>query len=318
MSRFGDDEFKFPDELGDDDKTTDNDDDDSIIVDVEDDTPAQDRNKTPLPKEVAEELYADELEDYSSKVKKKLVQLKKLAHDERREKEAAQREQQESVALAKRLIEENNKLKSTLNNSQKNVLDSVKRAVELEMASAEREYQEAYESGDSARILEAQKKLNQASIKSDKVTNFKPAPLQEEHLDVQNEQKTQPRVRQDPSAAAWQKQNTWFGEDKEMTSLALGLHEKLKEEGVTISSQEYYKRIDQTMRKRFPEKFEDESGGDETQKPARATKPSQVVAPASRTTAPKRIRLTVTQQNIAKKLGLTNEQYAQAQMKLEA
>jgi hypothetical protein len=96
------------------------------------------------------------------------------------------------------------------------------------------------------------------------------------------------------------------------------LHEKLKEEGVTISSQEYYKRIDQTMRKRFPEKFEDELGGDETQKPTRVTKPSQVVAPASRTTAPRRIRLTVTQQNIAKKLGLTNEQYAQAQMKLEA
>jgi uncharacterized protein (UPF0335 family) len=318
MAKFGDDEFKFPDEL-DDDKTKSNDDsDDDIVVDIEDDTPESDRNKKPLPKEVAEDLYNDELEDYSSKVKKKLVQLKKLAHDERREKEAVMREQQESVALAKRLLEENNRLKSTLNHSQKNALDAAKRTVEFEMANAEREYQDAYESGDSAKILEAQKKLNQVSIKADKVANFRATPLQEESIQVQNQPDTTPRVRQDPSAAAWQKENAWFGEDKEMTSLALGLHEKLKEEGVVVSSQEYYRRIDTTMRKRFPEKFENESGSDEDQKPARATRPGQVVAPATRTTAPKRVRLTITQQNIAKKLGLTNEQYAQAQMKLES
>lgn len=316
MARFGDDEFKFPDEL-DDDKTKAGDDEEGLEVEIEDDTPEEDRNKKPLPKEVAEELYNDELEDYSSKVKKKLVQLKKLAHDERREKEAVIREQQEAVALTKRLLEENNRLKTTLNSSQKNVLDAAKRTVQFEMANAEREYQEAYESGDSAKILEAQKKLNQAAIKADKVANFRPAPLQEENFEVKTETETAPRVRQDPSAAAWQKENTWFGEDKEMTSLALGLHEKLKEEGVVISSQEYYRRIDSTMRKRFPEKFEDQSDGD-TQRPQRSTKPSTVVAPATRTTSSKRVKLTLSQQSIAKKLGLTPEQYALAQMKLEA
>jgi uncharacterized protein (UPF0335 family) len=316
MARFGDDDFKFPDEL-DDDKTKARDDEDDLEVEIEDDTPIEDRNKTPLPKEVAEELYNDELEDYSSKVKKKLVQLKKLAHDERREKEAIIREQQESVVLTKRLLEENNRLKSTLNNSQKNVLDAAKRTVQFEMAEAEREYQDAYESGDSAKILEAQKKLNQAAIKADKVANFKHSPLQEEKFEVQNQPEAAPRVRQDPSAAAWQKENTWFGEDKEMTSLALGLHEKLKEEGVVISSQEYYRRIDSTMRKRFPEQFENQSDSD-TQRPQRSTKPSSVVAPATRTTSSKRIKLSLSQQNIAKKLGLTPEQYALAQQKLEA
>jgi uncharacterized protein (UPF0335 family) len=316
MARFGNDDFKFPDEL-DDDKTKALDDEDDLEVEIEDDTPAEDRNKTPLPKEVAEELYNDELEDYSSKVKKKLVQLKKLAHDERREKEAIIREQQESVVLTKRLLEENNRLKSTLNNSQKNVLDAAKRTVQFEMAEAEREYQDAYESGDSAKILEAQKKLNQAAIKADKVENFRQKPLQEEKFEVKTQPEATPRVRQDPSAAAWQKENTWFGEDKEMTSLALGLHEKLKEEGVTISSQEYYRRIDQTMRKRFPEMFEDKSDGD-TPRSQRSTKPSSVVAPATRTTSAKRVKLSLTQQNIAKKLGLTLEQYALAQQKLEA
>lgn len=317
MSKFGDDEFKFPDEVEDDKKEEKlQDDDNGVEIEVEDDTPAEDRNKKPLPKEVAEELYNDELEDYSSKVKKKLLQLKKLAHDERREKEAVLREQQEAVNLAKRLIEENNRLKSNLNNSQKSVLDTAKRAVELELAQAEREYREAYESGDSEKVLEAQKKLSKAVLRADKVNNFKPPALQEEKFEVQTTREPVVRPRTDPSAEAWQRDNPWFGKDKEMTSLALGLHEKLKEEGVTVSSREYYDRIDETMRKRFPEQFESES--DTTQRPQRSTKPGTVVAPASRTTSSKRIRLTLTQQNIAKKLGLTNEQYAAAQMKLES
>jgi len=315
MSKFGSEEFKFPDEIERDGKDKESDKDD-FEIEIEDDTPEDDRNKTPLPKEVAEELYNDELEDYSSKVKKKLMQLKKLAHDERREKEAVQREQTEAITLAKRLMEENNKLKSSLNNSQKSVLESAKRAVEMEMAEAERAYQEAYESGDSAKVLEAQKKLNRASIKIDKVTNFRPAPLQEEKYEVQQQPEPAQKIRVDPTAVNWQKENTWFGDDKEMTSLALGLHEKLKEEGVVVSSQEYYRRIDQTMRKRFPERFEDQSESDE--KPTRATKSSMVVAPATRSTQSKRIRLSQTQQALAKKLGLTNEQYAAEQIKLES
>jgi len=309
MSKFGDDEFKFPDEI------EDTKDDDKLEIEIEDDTPEEDRNKKPLPKEVAEELYNDELEDYSSKVKKKLLQLKKLAHDERREKESVMREQAEAVALAKRLIEENNKLKSTINSSQKNVIETAKKAVEMEMQQAEREYREAYESGDSEKVLEAQKKLNQMSIKIDKVSNFKPAPLQEEKFEVQPAQQVQ-RIKTDPSAEAWKKENPWFGEDKLMTGMALALHEQLKEEGVVVSSQEYYRRIDNTMRKRFPERFEDQTEDDE--KPAKATKASTVVAPATRTTQSKRVRLTESQRTLAKKLGLTDEQYAVAKLKLEA
>jgi len=309
MSKFGDDEFKFPDEV------EDTKDDNKLEIEIEDDTPEEDRNKKPLPKEVADELYNDELEDYSSKVKKKLLQLKKLAHDERREKESVQREQAEAIALAKRLIDENNKLKSTINSSQKNVIETAKKAVEMEMQQAEREYREAYESGDSEKVLEAQKKLNQMSIKVDKVSSFKPAPLQEEKFEVQTAQPVQ-RIKTDPSAEAWKSENSWFGEDKLMTGMALALHEQLKEEGVVVSSQEYYRRIDNTMRKRFPERFEDQTEDDE--KPVRATKASTVVAPATRTTQSKRVRLTESQRTLAKKLGLTDEQYAVAKLKLEA
>jgi uncharacterized protein (UPF0335 family) len=306
-------EFKFPDEI--DDKNDKEQDEvlEQIELEIEDDTPEQDRNKQPLPKDVKEDLYNDELEDYSTKVKKKLIQMKRLAHDERREKEAALREQQEAINLAHRVIEENKRLKSTLTDSEKNVLSSVQRAVNLELEAAKRAYREAYDSGDTDKVMEAQEKLTEASLKVDKVKNFRPAPLQTEDFEVQTQQRPTPRVEVDTKAVAWQKQNSWFGEDKLMTGMALALHEQLKEEGIALSSQEYYRRIDDTMRKRFPEKFESDKP-EET----RSTRPSSVVAPASRSTSSKRVRLTVSQMNIAKKLNLTPEQYAQAVLKLEA
>jgi len=307
-------EFKFPDEKDDIKVTTEDDQtDEQIIIDVEDNTPEEDRNKDPLPEKVKEELYNDELEDYSTKVKKKLIQMKKLAHDERREKENALREQQEAVSFAQRVMEENKRLKSNLNNSEKNVLATVQKAVEMEMNEAKRAYREAYDSGDTDKVMEAQERLTQATLKVEKVKNFRPQPLQEEGTPVQMQPQPVQQVRPDPSAQAWQSENPWFGEDEEMTSLALGLHERLKREGVAISSQEYYRRIDATIRKRFPEKFEEEA-----EQESRPVRKSSVVAPATRTTSPKRVRLNPSELNLAKKLNLTPEQYAKAKLEMEA
>ena len=307
-------EFKFPDEKDDIKVTTEDDQtDEQIIIDVEDNTPEEDRNKPPLPDKVKEELYNDELEDYSTKVKKKLIQMKKLAHDERREKEQAYREQQEAVSFAQRVMEENKRLKSNLNNSEKNVLATVQKAVEMEMNEAKRAYREAYDSGDTDKVMEAQERLTQATLKVEKVKNFRPQPLQEQETPVQIQSQPIQQVRPDPSAQAWQQENPWFGEDEEMTSLALGLHERLKREGVAVSSQEYYRRIDTTIRKRFPEKFEEEA-----EQETRPVRKSSVVAPATRTTSPKRVRLNPSELNLAKKLNLTPEQYAKAKLEMEA
>jgi uncharacterized protein (UPF0335 family) len=306
--------FKFPDEQDDVKVTTEDDQtDDQIIIDVEDNTPAEDRNKPPMDEKVKEELYNDELEDYSSKVKKKLIQMKKLAHDERREKENALREQQEAIGFAQKMMEENKRLKSNLNNSEKNVLATVQRAVQMEVEAAKKEYREAYDSGDTDKVMEAQERLTQATLKADKVKNFKPTPLQEEKPVVQTAPQPTPQYRPDPSAQAWQQQNQWFGEDEEMTSLALGLHEKLRREGVQVSSQEYYRKIDATIRKRFPEKF-----GEEAEQEERPVRKSSVVAPATRTTSPKRVRLNPSELSLAKKLNLTPEQYAKAKIEMEA
>jgi hypothetical protein len=301
------DEFKFPDEEKDEKL------DDEIIVEVEDDTPEQDKNKASLPEKIKEDLYNDELEDYSTKVKKKLLQMKKLAHDERREKEAAVREQNQAVEFARRLMDENKKLKSNLSSSENNVLASVTRAVQMEMDAAKKAYREAYDSGDTDKVMEAQERLTDATLKIDKVKNFKPNPVQDEEYVVQTPQPVVQKATSDPSAVAWQQDNQWFGEDEEMTSLALGLHEKLRREGVKVSSQEYYSRIDKTIRQRFPEKFE--SAEEQNDRPSRI---SSVVAPATRTTSAKRVKLTPGELSLAKKFKLTPEQYAAEKIKLGA
>jgi len=306
--------FKFPDELDDVKVVTENDKtDEEIIVDVEDNTPLEDRNKEPMEERVKADLYNDELEDYSTKVKKKLIQMKRLAHEERREKENAVREQQEAISFAQKVMEENKRLKSNLNNSEKNVLATVQKAVAMEMDAAKRAYREAYDSGDTDKVMDAQEKLTQATLKSEKVKNFRPPALQEEETPVQMQSQPAPQFRPDPSAQAWQQENTWFGEDEEMTSLALGLHERLKREGVVVSSQDYYRKIDATIRRRFPEKFEEEA-----EQETRPSRRSSVVAPATRSTSAKRVRLNPNEMSVAKKLNLTPEQYAKAKLEMEA
>jgi hypothetical protein len=318
MAEYKGDEFKFPDELEDEIKEhseelkKEKEQESSFEIEVIDDTPEKDRNVKPIPKEKRDELYDDELQDYSAKVKQKLMQMKKLAHDERREKEQAFREQQEAVAFAQRVSEENKRLKQLANEHEKNVLMSVTRAVELEMEQAKRAYKEAYDAGDTDKVLEAQQKMTEAAMKQEKVRNYRPTPLQVEEPVVQMRQPVVQAPRPDNSAIDWQQENQWFGQDKLMTGMALALHEQLKEEGVALSSKEYYRRIDETMRQRFPEKFASRTN-EETR-----TRPSTVVASATRSTSPKKIRLTQSQLAISKKLGLTPEQYAQAVLKMEA
>jgi hypothetical protein len=303
-------EFKFPDEI---DDSKENELDDEIIVEVEDKTPQEDRNKAPLPEKIKEELYSDELEDYSTKVRKKLLQMKKLAHDERREKDAAIREQNETIEFAKRLMDENKRLKSNLSSSEKNVLLSVTKTVEMELDTAKKAYREAYDSGDTDKVMEAQERLTEATLKVDKVRNFRPPAEETEENVVQTPQPRVQRPPADPSAVAWQQENPWFGEDEEMTSLALGLHEKMQREGVKVSSQEYYSRLNNTIRKRFPEKFEDAEEQED-----RPSRKSSVVAPATRTTSAKRVKLTTGELNLAKKFKLTPEQFAAEKIKLGA
>ena len=274
-------------------------------LEIEDDTPEQDRNRQPLPKEMVQDLEEDELEEYSEKVKTRLKQMKKVWHDERREKESALREQQEAVNLAQNLVEENKKLKSRLTEGEKSLIMTATREAELDTQMAERAYKEAYDSGDSDQILEAQKKLNTTSNRLERLKGYRPS-LQASENSVQNQPTQAAAPRLDQKTDSWRKQNTWFGQDEEMTATALGLHQKLEKQygGQYIGTDEYWNTVNKTMQRRFPEYFGDE----EPEKPQRTA--ATVVASASRSTAPKKIVLKQSQLALAKKLGLTPEQYA--------
>jgi hypothetical protein len=289
-------------------------------LEIEDDTPEEDRGHSPMPKEIVEELEADELEDYSEKVKQRLKQMKKVWHDERREKEKAFREQQEAIRLAQQTMEENKRLKASLSRGEETLANTYKQAAELEMKNAERAYKEAHELGDTDQMLEAQRQLTAASYKLQQAQTFKPSSLQSNEVEVQTESEAANVPTPDAKTLAWQERNTWFGTDNEMTALALGLHQKLeREQGAQfIGTDEYWQTVDTTMRRRFPEYFGEDETTDGGGKPIKSAekKPATVVAPASRSRSPKKIVLTRSQVNLAKKLGLTPEQYARELKKM--
>ena len=115
MATFEKNEYKFPDEIEDKEPELKVElPEDDFKIEIEDDTPPEDRGKTPMPKEVVQQVEEDELEEYSDKAKERLEQLKKVWHDERREKERALREQQEALRVAQQMLAENKRLKETL------------------------------------------------------------------------------------------------------------------------------------------------------------------------------------------------------------
>jgi membrane-associated HD superfamily phosphohydrolase len=305
------DEFKFPDEAEAKDAKAD----DKVDFEVEgesepeievvDDTPPEDRGRKPMaepPKEVTDE----ELAKYDESVQKRIKHFTKGYHEERRAKETAEREREEALKLAQTVLEENKKLKGSVNQNQAALLEQAKKVVSSEVENAKRMYKEAYESGDSDKLVEAQEALTIAKIRADKVNNFKPTPLQEEETPVQIAQQPTKAAPVDEKLLAWQDQNQWFGSNKRMTAYALGLHEDLVSEGIPSGSDEYYRRINADIRERFSDQFGAEESVDA--KPQRTK--SNIVAPATRSTAPKKIVLTQTQVNIAKRLGVPLDLYA--------
>jgi hypothetical protein len=333
-------EFSFPDEIEaerdaqrrfHEQQEGGSDNEDGLEIKVEDDTPEEDRGRIPLPKNVVEELEKDDLEEYSEKVKKRLSQMKKVWHDERREKERAAREKEEALRfaqqqmqLAKQREDENRQLKQRLGVGEKAFLQEANRAADNDLAIAKDRFRQAYESGDSDKLAEAQELLTPATLRKKEIERYKPSLQDQEERVEQNQQVPVPQVSApvvDKKAEAWRERNTWFGSNKGMTAFALGLHEELVDAGVDPRSDDYYQRVDETMKKRFPEAFDyaDETPNQTKEQPKTVprTKPANVVAPVTRATAPRQVRLTPSQIAIAKKLGLSNQEYAKAMIELE-
>lgn len=277
---------------------------DEIEIEVVDDTPEPDRNRKPAPP--PEEVADEELAKYSEDVQKRIKKFTRGYNDERRAKEAALREKEEAVRLAQQLLEENQRLKTSVSTSQQAILENAKKAAQVELDAAKQKYKQAYESGDPDAVVDANDALTSAKLKVERLSTLKPPSLQPQQKEVQTEQVVQNPPPVDPKAQKWREKNAWFGADEEMTAFAFGLHKKLVGQGVDPTSDDYYERIDARMRQVFPEQFDSESAPEVA--PKAKTKP--VVAPATRSTAPKKIVLTKSQVNVAKRLGVSLEAYA--------
>jgi hypothetical protein len=303
--------------------------DDGFDVEIEDDTPRKDRGRKP-DDTPPEDPTEDELASYDEKVQSRLKKFTRGYHDERRAKEEALREREAAEKLAKQLWDQNRKLQEQVSLGSRAYIEQSKSSAEMEFENAKKRYKEAYESGDSDAVVDAQAEVSRATLNLDKVQNMRPLQVEENDVQIQQRSTNQPNVSQRDQR--WMQKNTWFGTDPEMTASALGLHQKLAKEHGTdfVGSDDYYKRVDATMRRRFPEYYDDtQSDEDDTpskkvsepayeeEPPRRATKPANVVAPASRSTPPNRIRLKASEAAIARRLGVPLEEYAKqvAQLK---
>lgn len=275
---------------------------DDIQIEVVDDTPPKDRGRKPSAP--PEDLTDEELESYSEKVRKRIQHFSKGYHDQRRAAEQAAREKAELEAMASRLLDENKRLKGTVGENQKALLEAANKTAERELAEAKARFKQAYDAGEADAVVEAQEALTAAKIKMERAKNIAAAPLQTDSSPVEDTP-TAP-VTVDTRAQDWQKANPWFGQDDEMTSFALGLHQKLVKQGVDPRSDDYYEKINSRMRQVFPDQFDD---GEEEEAPKPRRK-ANVVAPATRSTAPKKIVLTQTQVALAKRMGVPLEEYA--------
>ena len=279
-----------------------------VEIEVVDDTPKADRGRKAS--KPPEDVTDEELEDYSEKVRKRIQHFSKGYHDERRAKEEALRERKELEDLARRLLEENEGLQEQAINTKKSAIENAKKNTAAELEAAKKAYKLAYESGNAEDVLAAQERLTSANIRADKLSGYDTNSLQAKKSSVQIPESTVDYPSPEPRAAEWAADNPWFGQDDEMTAYAMGVHNKLVKEGVDTGSDEYYEAIDARMQKVFPEQFGVEAEDEVPVKAEESKRRSNVVAPATRSTSPKKVTLTRTQVAIAKKLGVPLELYA--------
>lgn len=326
MAQMQQEEFKFPDEQDVNAKIDiEMEGDEELQIEIEDDTPEEDRGRTPSdPEKVKQlEVEVDDLDKYSKDAKDKLIRMKRVWNDERRRAEAAERERQAALEAAQRLLEENKRIKGMLTQGETDYKEAMQETAKAKVKDAKRSYKEAYEAGDADKMAEAQEEMTKAQLELDKAEKFKLPPLQEENFAVQQQYEAPQAPRPDERVMRWQADNEWFGQNKAMTAYALGVHEELKDSGIVVGSERYYAELDKTMRSTFSKYFgnDDIEENSEEVKPkadSPKAKPSTNVAPATRSTAPKRVRLSQSQVTIAKRLGLTPEQYVRELLKMEA
>jgi len=286
-------------------------DDTETEIEVIDDTPEEDRGKPVAPLEEADdssdesgESHEEELSSYSKRVKERIDQLTRKAHSERRAKEVLARQLQEAVGYTKKVVEETNRLKGLVTDGETVLITQARERLRSDQEMAKANLRKAYEDGDAEKIAEAHAILSrvaadQANMEQWRPQPFSPTPVPEMPVIQTNTP--------DPEAEEWQARNPWFLRDQEMTQAAMQIHQRLVYSGVQPNTPEYYRKVDEGMRRRFPEVL-----GTEEAPQTQERKQFQPVAAVSRGAPgkPTKVKLTQSQVALAQRLGITPQQYA--------
>jgi hypothetical protein len=287
-------------------------DEDDFEVEIIDDTPEPDRDKARRPDGAEPDVPEDdEIASYSESVQKRIKKLKYEFHEERRAKEEASRLREEAVAFAQREHEEKLRLQRMLQEGEGVLVNQAKQRLSMQLEKVKAEFKAAYELGDADAMADAQAKMSELKNEEYRINSYRPPQRQQPQAQAPAPQPQKPTV-QPPSGKAqeWAQKNPWFmrNGDEDLTALAMGMHEKLVRSGVAPDTDQYYSQIDGAVRRAFPERFADAS---EEVKPQRR-QAGNVVAPAGRTSGqtPRKVALTSTQVALAKRLGLSPQQYA--------
>lgn len=284
-----------------------------IEIVVSDDTPEADRGKwnaDNLPTDEDENLT--EAEKHSRKVQKRIDKETAKTHAERRAKEDRERQLVEATAAMKRLIQENSQLKSMIEDGEKVLVSEHQGRLEAQLAQAKRAYKEAHDAGDPEGMIAAQEQMSRTVAQLDRLSTHRvnSLPRMEETEAERIIPQPLPRSQQpaEPEVEAWKEKNPWFMRDEMMTNLALAKHRQLVAAGVQINSDEYFGSIDAEVRKRFPEKFQNENRGGGRRAAPMVSQPSRSGGEGGPRT---RVTLTSSQVTLARRLGLTEKQYAE-------
>jgi len=304
---------------------------DDVSVEVIDDTPEEDRRPPRVETKeepVDDEIIDKEITDYSKRAGDRINKIKYEYHEERRAKEAAERQTEEAVNALQTLRTENQRLMQMVQEGSKTLTESQKNNVEWAKRDAQARLKQAYENDDAEAMAKAQEQLSQATVAERDATQY------EAHLNQQIQQLSQqtqnqiqqPEMQIDKDMQEWSNKNTWFmnntnPQHQRMTSFAMYLDQEIRDEGIDPAGNPtlYYDEVDKRMRNQFPNFFGVEVEQSISEPVQEKKQPSNVVAPATRNSGsnknPRNIRLTQSQVNLARKLGVTPEQYAKELLK---
>lgn len=283
-------------------------------VEVIDDRPEDDRR--PPAKQEAKAQDDDELENYGDKVKKRINKLKYQQHEERRKREEAERMREEAIRVAQTYAEQSRQYQQIIEQGEHLLHEQAESRATAQLEKAKQDYRQAYEEGNTDKVIAAQEAMmaaqQEAKAAQWNAQQAKRKPPAQQRPAPQPQRQVAPPPKPSERAQNWAAENDWFGKEKDMTALAYGVHERLvTEEGIAPDSDEYYETIDRTMRAKFPEYFGEESGSGQAPSSTHQS-PPVVTAPSTRNNGakPRKVRLSRTQIALAKRLGITPEQYA--------